>query len=739
MRIVSMRVYEGNNIKKQRHVIKICLDQTNRSEIRQFLKTYFRVCFLLGFNERFIDIDKQGDIWEIWVTYTQEELSKYIIKNSIFALDTHENLARKAASLVKKGFIYSIIKKCKNYGVPFIEVGEDSFQLGFGKNSVIIRQDYQSYEDDANIEITRNMRDLWNHLKYSHIPRADGRIIYNESEINNIQIDKYPVIIRAIDKRQDIRLIIRDEDELKRVIDNMLNMYTRVFLSVGEINYRVICFKGEPGLIFKNKDGFEKLDITSEKLEIIEIINALERLKEFCKKIYTSNPIEFMYIDIMDEDELKVVDMGCAFDILDKGSGIEEDIIDYYINSLKIQGVGLIPIISVTGTNGKTSTSRLIHNLLCKLGFSSGLACTGGIFVRNNRLRSGDTTGFLSARDILKNKGVEAAVLETARGGIYKNGLGYEKAKVGIITSISEDHIGMEGVKDIQDLINIKSVVLDELDLDGKAVIKAQRELVELVKDKKNVCMFSIDKNEFIDKHINDGGEALYLEKNTIVWHKNGGQYKYIDIEQLPFTHKGISTGNILNIMAALAAVSMFVDDSERILKALSDIKCDLSTNPGRQNILEFGDYKVILDYGHNSEAFNEVLSIAKNLNPSRLTSIITAPGDRMDKYIKELGTIAAGFSDKIIVREQADLRGRQPGESSKIIKSGVLEKGFDEKDIIIILKEEEAIVHAMKNAIKDEVIVLFTQCLDIVIPAINTYLESIGKEKIGEGLNFSH
>jgi UDP-N-acetylmuramyl tripeptide synthase len=251
--------------------------------------------------------------------------------------------------------------------------------------------------------------------------------------------------------------------------------------------------------------------------------------------------------------------------------------------------------------------------------------------------------------------------------------------------------------------------------------------------------LFSIDKNSYIKEHTKNGCEAFYIDNEFIIRNINGIEKKLINLKEIPFTHGGHSRGNILNVMASVAAVSSFYENIEEIVHTLIDLQCDLSFNPGRQNILDFEKFKVILDYGHNSEAFREVFSIAKSLKPSRLTGIIAAAGDRMDKYISELGTIASEYCNNIIIREQADLRGRRPGESASLIKEGAISGGFNEDNLCIIYKEEDAIVYAMENAQQGEVIVLFTQCLDVVIPAINKLMVAKGKTLIGEGVDFSH
>lgn len=739
MKITSLKVYEGNNIKRQKRSISIFLEDASDYEIKKYLKAYFRLSFSLGYKEKLVEMEKVNDLWNLWVTYTNEELSKYLLFNILYNLNDSDILAEKAGSLVKQGFLYDVVKKFRERKLPVIEIGEDLFQLGFGKNSVIIGKNYQNYESMIKVEISRNRKNLWQCLRYSHIPKVDGKVLYSVEEIKEISEYNYPINIRSVDKNKDVKITINNKEELNKVLDNMMKMYTRTFVYSGSVKYRVICFKGEVLTLLKKEEEYKIIEIAGKKLEVLEIAEILEKLNSFCKNVYKNMGINFMYIDLQEEEEIKVVDLGCVFDIGEEIKGVKDKIIEAYIDCLTKEDIGIIPIISVTGTNGKTTTARLINHILNKLGFNCALTSTGGIYVGNKKVKSGDTTGFLSAREVLTNKEVEAVVLETARGGIYRNGLGYEGACAAVITSISEDHIGMEGIKDINDLVDIKSIVLDELIPDGKIVIKAQEELYECAKNKNNVCLFSLERNKVMDNHIKNQGEAFYLEGEYIIQNKNGTENKIIKAKELPFTHKGYSKGNILNIMAAIAAVSSVWENIDDIVAALKDLQCDLYFNPGRQNILDFERFKLMLDYGHNSEAYNEVLSIAKSLNPSKITAIIAAAGDRMDKYIKELGSIAAEYCDYIIIREQDDLRGRKHGESAELIREGAFEAGFKKENLTIIYKEEEAVVYAMERASYGEVIVLFTQCLDVIIPAVNNFLIKQGRAPIGEGIDLSH
>ena len=390
-----------------------------------------------------------------------------------------------------------------------------------------------------------------------------------------------------------------------------------------------------------------------------------------------------------------------------------------------------IPIIAVTGTNGKTSTTRLIHNTLLELGYKSGMSSTGGIIIGNETIRTGDTTGYYSALEVMKRKDVNVAVLETARGGLIKKGLGFKNARACIITSLSEDHMGMEGINSLEQLGKVKALIKEGLKEDGVMVIRATNEIVNLFKENDRLILFENDKNDIICNHIKNGGEAFYTREGYIAHNLDGIESKIISLNELEFTHNVASESNVRNVMAAIASIKTINNDINKIVNALKSIKCDLTTNKGRQNILNIKDFKLIIDYGHNSEAFNEVFNIAKSLNPTRITGLITAPGDRTDNHIIELGEIAAKFCDKVIIKEQEDKRGKANGETAKLLKKGLINKGFKEENIITLLEERDAILKSLNDAIEGEIIVSFSQFLHLTIPAINEFLSENKLEPI--------
>ncbi|MFA9397275.1 MAG: Mur ligase family protein [Clostridiaceae bacterium] len=723
MKLQGIKIYEGNNISKIKKVIRVVISDYKDEDVKTLLKYYFKISFLLGFKEKLVDYIIKEQVGEIYLTYKEETISVFIINNIIDNEFSLEEILARASKLKEDEFIRYIIDYAARYNIPYIKLSSNLYQIGYGKKSCVLGKNYLDFENMTSVMEIKNRETLFLKLKYANISTVYWKVIDNKS---SNELEKLPINLTTVEKGNKILVTLTSKDEYVTVLDNMLYNYSRIFFYVGQVNFRVICFKNEQGLFYKKAKTYEKIDTANE-------------LDELILKIYNTLNIKFMYIDFYYENGYKIVDLGSVFDILEDMKLNLKEIANFLIISLIKDRTYNIPIFSVTGTNGKTTTARLIHKILNAIGYNSGIACTGGIYIKNKLLKSGDTTGFLSARELLKNKTVDSCVLEVARGGILKNGLGYEKAAVAILTSISEDHIGMDGINNIDDLIDVKLVMLEEVDKGGKVVLKADRRVYDKFESKENISLISLNKTSLVEEHIQNGGEAYYLQDENIIHCVKRKEEKLMDINSIAFTHYGKSRSNIFNIMASISAINKIENDMNKIVKAIENINCDLYINPGRQNIVDLGKFKIVLDYGHNSEAFIEVFNLIKGVKPSKTTSIIAAPGDRMDKYITELGKISGDNSDFIIIREQADLRGRKPGETANLLKNGVKESDFNMENLEVIFKEEEAIVYAMKNAIEKEVIILFTQCLDVIIPTINSYLEEIGVNKIVEDLEFVH
>ncbi|QAA31413.1 cyanophycin synthetase [Clostridium manihotivorum] len=369
-----------------------------------------------------------------------------------------------------------------------------------------------------------------------------------------------------------------------------------------------------------------------------------------------------------------------------------------------------IPVIAVTGTNGKTTTTRLISHVLTLMGYSVGTTTTSGIVINGEYIDKGDDTGAASAKTVLLNRDVDVAVLETARGGIVKRGLAYDLANVGVITNITEDHLGIDNINTMEDLCFAKSLVAEEIKEDGYAVINADDpwslKILDRVKGKK--ILFSMNENnEYLLKNVEDGNPAVYVSNGSIYVRNNGKRYLVCDINDIPVTKNGKLRYNVYNCLAACSALVGINLDYCIIAKGFATFAGDEQSNPGRFNEYDLNGIKVILDYGHNMDGYNCVLESLKMMPHKRLIGVIGVPGDRRNDSIERVGEISAKYLDKIYIKEDLDKRGRKEGEVARILEKGVL-KHKTSKSIDIILDEVEALDIAINNSIDGDVIVVF-------------------------------
>ncbi|MGI6778461.1 MAG: cyanophycin synthetase [Acetivibrionales bacterium] len=384
-----------------------------------------------------------------------------------------------------------------------------------------------------------------------------------------------------------------------------------------------------------------------------------------------------------------------------------------------------IPIVSVTGTNGKTTTVRMIGRMLQDYGLKVGMTTTHGIYVNKECIEKGDTTGPKSAGRVLNNREIEVAVLETARGGIIRGGLAYEKADVAVFTNLSSDHLGFDGINSMEELLKVKSLVIEAVKKSGSCILNADDGYVIKTIEKaggKAVLFSAKDNNPLVEEHIKNGGCAIYVSNGNIYIANEGYRLEIIKINDIPAVLNGALVHNIYNSMAAIGAVYSLGLPPAFIRKSLKSFSSDNTSNPGRFNLYEIDGIKVILDYGHNIEGYRVTVEGAAKLNPARLIGIIGIPGNRRNEDIKEIGKFAARSFDRIIIKEDSDLRGRKPLEVASILKSGVIEGGFPEDKIIIIPDEKEALETALKNGEKGDIITVFFEDMERVEEVVNQY-----------------
>lgn len=405
-----------------------------------------------------------------------------------------------------------------------------------------------------------------------------------------------------------------------------------------------------------------------------------------------------------------------------KPHNVAADIVDL----LYPQGTAAsIPIISITGTNGKTTVARMIHHVLLLNGQKAGMTCSSGTYIGRECISQGDNTGPASARSLLYNRAVEVAVLETARGGIIRKGLGYDLADVGIITNVSDDHLGIDGVESLKDLAFAKSLVVEAIKANGFAVLNADDPMTDYISGSVqcNIIYFAQSRfNQRLAKHIKNSGMAVSVDNGyvTVFWHNS--VLPLLKVKDIPITFDGKAICNIENSLAAISGLLALGIPDEIIKQGIASFKPDALINPGRFNLFNMGEFYILLDYAHNPSGYQSVIQFINCLNACRLVGIIGMPGDRMDKVIFEVGKISGGFFSKLIIKEDEDLRGRSPGEVAQILYQGALHGGAHEKDLQIILRETDALETAIYQALPGDLIVLFYEKLESALQIINLY-----------------
>jgi len=386
-----------------------------------------------------------------------------------------------------------------------------------------------------------------------------------------------------------------------------------------------------------------------------------------------------------------------------------------------------IPIIAITGTNGKTTTTRLISHIVKNNGFRVGFTTSDGIYIQNHMMEKGDTTGPLSAEYILKDPNVEFAVLETARGGILRSGLGFSRCDIGVITNIQEDHLGISDIHDLKDLSRVKSVVVDSVKKDGWAVLNGEDEnCLEIANSLHcNVALFSLDENApAIIEHCKAGGIAAIYENGFITIKKGDWKFRVERATHIPLTMNGKAKFMIANVLAATLASYLYGFKTEDIKLSLATFLPGAAQTPGRMNIFEFSKFKVMIDFAHNPNGYRGIEDFMKSIDATRKIGIISGVGDRRDEDIRECARIAGNMFDHIVIRQEKHLRGRTEEEIIGLILEGIA-SADKESTYEVVNLETEATRHAISLAQDGTFIVALSDVIDNAIDIVQSYLDS--------------
>ncbi len=382
-----------------------------------------------------------------------------------------------------------------------------------------------------------------------------------------------------------------------------------------------------------------------------------------------------------------------------------------------------IPIVAVSGTNGKTTTTRLIAHIAKTVGYKVGFTTTDGIYIQNIMMQRGDCTGPASAEFVLKDPTVDFAVLECARGGILRAGLGFGTCDIGIITNIAADHLGLKDINTLEDMARVKSVVVEAVMPTGYAILNADDELVtNMAKGlTSKIAYFSMDeKNPLVKVHCEKGGLAAIAENGYITICKGNWKIRVEKIVNIPLTFRGKAVFMIQNILPAVLTGFIRNFKIEDIRLALETFIPSPVQTPGRMNMFEFKKFNVMVDYAHNPAGFQAIARFLEKIDAKPKIGIIAGVGDRRDEDILLLGTLAAKMFDEIIVRQDRNLRGRSEQEIIDLMLQGIHAVDANKK-IHVIPSEPEAIDFAFKNAKKGSFIII---CSDVVPDALEQVMK---------------
>ena len=378
-----------------------------------------------------------------------------------------------------------------------------------------------------------------------------------------------------------------------------------------------------------------------------------------------------------------------------------------------------IPIFAITGTNGKSTTTRMVAHVMRGTGCTVGFTSTSGVYVNDERVIAADASGPKSARMILRDPTVDVAVLETARGGILREGLAFDRADIGCCLNVTADHLGLKGIDTVEDLAWVKSVVVEAVDRDGYSILNADDDHCYAMRRRAGgkIVWFTLhggdDMPAAVNRHVVRGGLAVVREPapgggEIVIW-EDGERLPLMSAGEIPATLRGIAEFNVANALACVAMTYAYGVPPQEIRKALSTFASSFEQTPGRMNVYDGHGFRVLLDYAHNPAGLTALGQVVNKMRPqyNRTIGMVSIPGDRRDEDIREMGGIAAGMFDDLVFRERPDSRGRPSGEVIRLLSEGALATGFPADRIHKRLQEPDAAEASLRGAKPGDLVVL--------------------------------
>ena len=682
----------------------------------------------------------------------------------------------------------SIVDEARRRRIPWIRINKRSLvQLGYGKNQKRIQATIASTTSSIAVELACNKEETKNILEAAEVPVPKGVIIngnHGRGAVTNIrtleeakmgfeeaQKHSTSVIVEKFITGRDHRVLVINYKYVAAAVRTPAaitgNGKSTIQELVDEVN-------ADPRRGFGHENVLTEIKIDRVTMAVLEgkgltLESVLPEGEELwlkptanlstggtatdvtdnvhpdnivlCERIARIIGLDICGIDIM-ADTLEVPLMqsgGAVLEVnaapgfrmhLDPTEGLPRNVAGPVIDMLFPPGTSArIPIIAVAGTNGKTTTTRLTAHIMRQTGKTVGYTTTDGVYIGHELMVRGDCTGPKSAEFVLRDPTVEVAVLESARGGILRAGLGFHKCDVAIVTNVAADHLGLGGIDTMAKLARVKAVVPNAVTSNGYAILNADDDRVYDMRLELDchVVLYSTDPNSpRIQRHIKRGRLAGVYENGFITILRDNWKIRVENVANIPITFNGTALFNVQNTLGAVLAAYVSDVPLDTIRGGLQTFIPSAAQTPGRMNMFHFRDFTVMLDYAHNTHGMKAIGGFLEHVPAAAKVGIIAGVGDRRDEDTIDLGEEAARTFDEIIIRQDKNTRGRSADEIVELLLTGI-RKIKPDMPVKVILKENEAIDYAIQNAQKDTFITIISDVIPAALEQVRAYKEQEG------------
>lgn len=590
----------------------------------------------------------------------------------------------------------SVIRAARDRNIPWFRQAGGFLQLGHGAHARRIHATSTSLTAHHGIVIASDRVLTRSRLVEHGVPMVEGATCRTPLEVTEAAREiGWPVSVAPADANLEQQSGISDESALGRAAEHGLANGRPVIVSrsIAGSLVRLLVVGGKVIAAVK-LSGEGAVDVTGKLHPSIAGLG--ERAAMLVGLDVASIDVVAPTIDRSLEDSCGVVRSVAgspSFDLFmdaenSDGRRIGSALVDHLFPA---GSQSRVPILTVTGTNGKTTTARLCAHIALQADRHVGLATTDGILIRNRLVLEGDLTGPHSAGVVLQDPSVDFAVLETARGGILRAGLGYDTSDVAIVTNIAEDHLGLRDVNTVEDLARVKAVTVERVSRAGYCVLNAEDAMTPLMREHAagRIALFSAaSDNETFLSHIRDGGLGSTVEGDEVVIYDREVRVVVTRVSHIPLTFGGKARFNVSNVLAAVLATHALGLDLGAIRLGVETLFPSVAQTPGRTNFIEFDGFTVMIDYAHNPHGVTAMAEFIAALDKRRSVATIAVPGDRRDSDIQQVARIAAKSFDEVILREDYHTRGRARGEVAAIMRDAMLESGFPKERIHVCTDE---------------------------------------------------